>query len=175
MADLNPIARKFILHWGEMGARWGINRSVAQVCALLYLSERPLAAEEISESLSMARSTVSTSLRELQGWGIVRNVHLLGDRRDHYQSLQDVWEMFRLVLEERKRREVDPTLLVLRECVGESKQARRGEAEARRKLEKMLEFFETLTSFYDQVRQLPTPSLVRFARMGENVRRLVLG
>src|SRR6058998_1074084 len=119
MMELTPVMQKFILHWGEMGTRWGINRTVAQIHALLYLSRKPLHAEEIARTLSVARSNVSTSLRELQSWGIVRIVHVLGDRRDHFESLKDVWEMFRIILEERKRREIDPTLRVLQECVTE--------------------------------------------------------
>src|SRR5882724_10223575 len=111
-----------------MGARWGINRTVAQLHALLYLSPKPLHAEEIAETLGVARSNVSTSLRELQGWGIVRLVHVLGDRRDHFESLKDVWEMFRMVLDERKRREIDPTLAMLRECIAEAEQARKTDA-----------------------------------------------
>src|SRR6202140_1831592 len=110
---LSPVAQKFILHWGEMGTRWGINRTVAQVHALLFLSPQPLPADEISTTLAVARSNVSTCLRELQGWGIVRVVHVLGDRRAHFESLKDVWEIFRIVSEERKRREIDPTLRVL--------------------------------------------------------------
>src|SRR6267378_8066651 len=116
---LSPVAQRFILHWGEMGTRWGINRTVAQIHALLFLSPRPLNAEEIASTLGVARSNVSTSLRELQGWGIVRVTHLLGDRRDHFESLKDVWEMFRIIVDERKRREVDPTLELLRSCVGD--------------------------------------------------------
>src|SRR4029077_734317 len=107
---LTPVAQKFILHWGEMGTRWGINRTVAQVHALLFVAPKPLPADEISTTLAVARSNVSTSLRELQGWGIVRVVHVLGDRRDHFESIKDVWEIFRIVSEERKRREIDPTL-----------------------------------------------------------------
>src|SRR2546423_11615460 len=117
--QLAPVEEKFILHWGEMGTKWGINRTVAQVHALLYLAAKPLPADEISTTLSVARSNVSTSLRELQGWGIVRVVHVLGDRRDHFETLKDVWEIFRIVSEERKRREIDPTLRVLSECVQE--------------------------------------------------------
>src|SRR6201993_1563522 len=122
MASLAPISEKFILHWGEMGARWGINRTVAQIHALLYLSAKPLHAEEIVETLGVARSNVSTSLKELQGWGIVRMVHVMGDKRDHFESMKDVWEMFRAVLDERKRREIDPTLAMLRECIAEAEQ-----------------------------------------------------
>src|SRR5437660_896067 len=117
---LSPTVQHFVLHWGEMGTRWGINRTVAQIHALLYLSPRPLHAEEISESLSVARSNVSGSLKELQSWGIVKVVHVLGDRRDHFESMKDVWEMFRMVLDERKRREIDPTLSMLRGCIGEA-------------------------------------------------------
>src|SRR5712692_10282374 len=120
MPNLSPVAQKFILHWGEMGARWGVNRTVAQVHALLYLSPRPLTAEEIAAALSVARSNVSTSLRELQSWGVVKIVHVLGDRRDYFESMKDVWEMARIVLDGRKQREIDPTLAALRECVVEA-------------------------------------------------------
>src|SRR3954451_23419813 len=102
MNDLSPIAQKFVLHWGEMGTRWGINRTVAQIHALLFISPEPLPAETIADTLGIARSNVSTSLRELQNWGIVRIVHVLGDRRDHFQSLKDVFEMFRVIARERK-------------------------------------------------------------------------
>src|SRR5581483_11780826 len=118
---LTPTEQRFILHWGEMGTRWGINRTVAQVHALLFLSPKPLHAEEIASTLSVARSNVSTSLRELQGWGIVHVVHVLGDRRDHFESIKDVWEIFRIVAQERKRREIDPTLRVVQDCVSELK------------------------------------------------------
>src|SRR5687768_12764638 len=120
MKELSPVEQKFVLHWGEMGTRWGINRTVAQIHALLYISPRPLPAEDIAETLAVARSNVSTSLKELQGWGIVKLVHVLGDKRDHFESLKDVWEMFRRVLDERKRREIDPTLALLRDCIAEA-------------------------------------------------------
>src|SRR6266487_3557977 len=120
MPALTPIATRFILHWGEMGTRWGINRTVAQIHALLFISPKPLHAEEIAETLSVARSNVSNSLKELQGWGIVKLVHVLGDKRDHFESMKDVWEMFRVVLDERKRREIDPTLAMLRDCIGQA-------------------------------------------------------
>src|ERR1700726_904493 len=117
MANLTGMQKQYILHWGEMGTRWGINRTVAQIHALLYLSPRALPAEEIADTLSVARSNVSTSIRELETWGIVRAVHVLGDRREHYESMKDVWEMFRLVIEQRKRREIDPTREMLRRCL----------------------------------------------------------
>ena len=101
---LSVVQQKFILHWGEMGTRWGINRTVAQIHALLYVSPKPLNAEDIAEVLDIARSNVSTSLKDLQGWRIVKLVHVLGDKRDHFESMKDVWDMFRVVLDERKRR-----------------------------------------------------------------------
>src|ERR1700720_3283172 len=145
MTKLTAVAQKFILHWGEMGTRWGINRTVAQVHALLFISPEPVNAEEIAQTLSVARSNVSTSLRELQGWGIVRVVHVLGDRRDHFESVKDVWEIFRIVSEERKRREIDPTLHAIAECVREDKSNPQGDAYTREQLERMLEFLAAMT------------------------------
>src|SRR3954453_17357518 len=151
MDALSPVATKFILHWGEMGTRWGINRTVAQIHALLYLSPKPLNAEEIADALSVARSNVSTRRRELEGWGIIRVVHVLGDRRDHFESLKDVWELFRQVLDERKRREVDPTLTILRDCVIEAEKAGAKESYAKERLSDLLDFFETTTGWYQQI------------------------
>ena len=173
MEALSPVATKFILHWGEMATRWGINRTVAQIHALLFLSPRPLNAEEIAEALSVARSNVSTSLRELQGWGIIRVVHVLGDRRDHFESIQDVWELFRQVLDERKRREVDPTLTILRDCVIEAEKAGAGEKYAKERLGDLLEFFETTSLWYEQIRKMPTGAVIKFVKMGEKLRKLI--
>jgi len=173
MEALSPVATKFILHWGEMATRWGINRTVAQIHALLFLSPRPLNAEEIAEALSVARSNVSTSLRELQGWGIIRVVHVLGDRRDHFESLKDVWELFRQVLDERKRREVDPTLSILRDCMIEAEKAGAGEKYARERLGDLLDFFETTSSWYEQIRRMPTGAMIKFVKMGDKLRKLI--
>jgi DNA-binding transcriptional regulator GbsR (MarR family) len=156
---LTPVAQKFILHWGEMGTRWGINRTVAQVHALLFLSPRPVPADEISNTLAVARSNVSTSLRELQGWGIVRVVHVLGDRRDHFESIKDVWEIFRIVSEERKRREIDPTLHAIAECVQELKTSAPNDAYTRERLESMLEFLTAMTGLFDEILRMPTGAL----------------
>jgi DNA-binding transcriptional regulator GbsR (MarR family) len=156
---LSPVAQKFILHWGEMGTRWGINRTVAQVHALLFLSPVPMPADEISTTLAVARSNVSTCLRELQGWGIVRVVHVLGDRRDHFESLKDVWEIFRIVSEERKRREIDPTLRVLSECVAESKADAHGDPYTRERMESMLGFLTAMTGLFEEVMHMPTGAL----------------
>src|SRR5215212_2453822 len=166
--ELTPLMQKFILHWGEMGTRWGINRTVAQIHALLYLSPRPLHAEEIAETLSVARSNVSNSLRELQGWGIVRVAHVMGDRRDHFESLKDVWELFRVVLEERKRREFDPTLAMLRECVAETAKSKT-DAFTHQRLSELLGFFETTGAWFDQVRKLPTAALIKFLKLGDKL------
>jgi DNA-binding transcriptional regulator GbsR (MarR family) len=156
---LTPVAQKFILHWGEMGTKWGINRTVAQVHALLFLSPKPLPADEISTTLAVARSNVSTSLRELQGWGIARVVHVLGDRRDHFETTKDVWEIFRTVSEERKRREIDPTLRVLAECVQELKANTQSDAYTGERLESMLEFLTTMTGLFEEVLRMPVGAL----------------
>jgi DNA-binding transcriptional regulator GbsR (MarR family) len=169
--NLTPVMRKFILHWGEMGARWGINRTVAQIHALLYVTGQPLDAEAISQTLSVARSNVSNSLHELQTWGIVRVVHLMGDRRDRFESLQDVWELFRVIMDERKKRECDPTVKVLRECLDEARSSE--DALTADRLGKLTDFFETMTSWYMQMRPLPTPALRKFLKLGDRIVRLV--
>src|SRR5262245_12061850 len=143
MVKLDSIQQRFILHWGEMGTRWGINRTVAQIHALLFISPRPLHAEEIAETLNVARSNVSTSLKELQGWGIVKLVHVLGDRRDHFQSLKDVWELFRVVLDERKKREIDPTLTMLLASIEEAKEDKGTDPYTIERLRDLAEFFQT--------------------------------
>ena len=173
MPRLSPVTQKFILHWGEMGARWGINRTVAQVHALLYVSDRPLNAEDIVEALGVARSNVSTSLKELQGWGIVRIVHVMGDRRDHFESLADVWEMFQIVLDERKRREIDPTMKLLQECLAEIDADKAAGPQVKPRLQAMLSFFETMTSWYGQIRRLPQGAMIKFVKMGGKVGRML--
>ena len=173
MAELTQAQQKFILHWGEMGTRWGINRTVAQIHALLFLSPEPLNAEEIAKTLSVARSNVSNSLRELQGWGIVRVNHVLGDRRDHFESMKDVWEMFRVVLEERKRREIDPTLAMLRSSVADLEKERQAEPYTKQRLQEMLEFFESATSLYQEFQRMPSRALRGFLRAKGKTRKLV--
>ncbi|HSR50082.1 MAG TPA: MarR family transcriptional regulator [Acidobacteriota bacterium] len=174
MPKLTKTAEQFILHWGEMGTRWGINRTVAQIHALLYLSPEPLNAEDISKTLSVARSNVSTSLRELQSWGLVKIVHILGDRRDHFESMKDVWEMFQLILSERKRREIDPTLSVLRQCVKQAKEEDADDPVTRERLEHMLDFFETMTSLYKEFSTLPPSTLRGFAKLKGRMEKLLV-
>jgi DNA-binding transcriptional regulator GbsR (MarR family) len=173
MPKLSPVEERFILHWGEMGTKWGINRTVAQVHALLYLSSKPLPADEISSTLAVARSNVSTSLRDLQGWGIVRVVHVLGDRRDHFEATKDVWEIFRTVAEERKRREIDPTLRVLTECVQEVAKSAQEDAYTQERLEAMLELLRTLTGLFDEVLRMPVGALKGVGKLRGKVIRLL--
>jgi DNA-binding transcriptional regulator GbsR (MarR family) len=172
---LTPIQQKFILHWGEMGAKWGINRTVAQIHALLYLSDKPLNAEEIATTLGVARSNVSNSLRELQGWGIVKITHILGDRRDHFESMKDVWEMFRIIVDERKKREADPVLNMLRDAVAEAKKPGAADAHTRERLAEMLQFFDLMTGWVEQTRKLPTPAVIRMVKMGDKVAKMFGG
>ena len=171
--SLSPTAQKFVLHWGEMGTRWGVNRTVAQIHALLYLSERPLSADEIVETLGVARSNVSNSLKELQSWKLVRVSHVLGDRRDHFQALQDVWEIFRVILEERKRRENDPTLTVLRECAIEGEEDAGLDAATLARMQVVLEFLEMLSASFQDYQHLPPQTLQRFLKMGGKVARFL--
>jgi DNA-binding transcriptional regulator GbsR (MarR family) len=170
---LTSVEQRFVLHWGEMGTRWGINRTVAQVHALLYISPRPLHAEEIATTLAVARSNVSTSLRELQSWGIVHVIHVLGDRRDHCESLKDVWEMFRIVAEQRKRREIDPTLRILQECVGELENAGTDAKYTRERLQEMLGFLTPTTGLFEELIQLPTATLKGITRIRGKLRSVI--
>jgi DNA-binding transcriptional regulator GbsR (MarR family) len=171
---LSAVEQRFVLHWGEMGTRWGINRTVAQVHALLYLSAKPLHAEEIANTLAAARSNVSTSLRELQGWGIVRVLHVLGDRRDHFESVKDVWEIFRIVAQERKRREIDPTLRVLHECVDELKRSE-GSNHTRERLTEMLEFLTVTSGLFDELVHMPVTTMRGVSRLKGKLKLLLAG
>lgn len=170
---LSPVQEKFIVHWGEMGTRWGINRTIAQIHALLYISPQPMPAETISQVLSVARSNVSTSLRELQSWGIIRVQHILGDRRDHYECMKDVWEMCQVILDERKKREIDPTIALLKECLEEAKASRQKDPATERRLNELLSFFESMSSWYIQIRKLPKSATIKFIKMGPKIRKLI--
>ncbi len=170
---LTTVQQQFILHWGEMGSRWGINRTVAQVHALLHISERPVSADTIASALGVARSNVGASLRELQGWGIVRPVHILGDRRVHYESVTNVWELFRTIVDQRKRREIDPTLEMLRKAIDELEGSKSADRYTRERLKELLEFFDTMTELYEELRHLPPGALRSVARMRGKVRKLL--
>jgi DNA-binding transcriptional regulator GbsR (MarR family) len=167
-----PVER-FVVHWGEMGTTWGVNRSVAQIHALLYLSEVPLTAEDIAERLGMARSNVSTSLRELLGWSLIRRVHAMGDRRDYYEAEADMFEMVRRIALVRKAREIDPALAVLRSCAADAKGDAGVPVAVRKRLSAMLEFTETVDRSFGEIMRLPSPTLMALIRMGGTIARFV--
>lgn len=169
---LSPVASRFVLHWGEMGSRWGVNRTVSQIHALLYLSGRPMHAEEISEVLVVARSNVSNSLKELQNWNLVRVVHLMGDRRDHFETSSDVWELFRTVVRERKAREFDPTISVLRDCVAD-KAFSKEEPGAQIRIRETLAVMESLSSWGDEMLRLEPETLMKVMKLGSKIQKLL--
>lgn len=173
MVSLTPVMEKIILHWGEMGSSWGINRTVAQIYALLYLSPEPLTADEVSTILAIARSTVSTGLHELQSWGVVKVLHVLGDRRDHFTTMNDIWEIFRRILDERKRREIDPTLEVLQESVKEMEIQSVDQPLVEDRVNDMLDFFETVSVVYEQYEKIPTERLKDLFRMSNKLSSIV--
>jgi len=171
--ELTPVMTRFVLHWGEMGSRWGVNRTVAQIHALLFLSDKPLTAEDIADTLDIARSNVSTSLKELQNWGLARITHVMGDRRDHFDTSRDIWEIFRIVMEERRRREIDPTLSVLRDAVLDEASHRPQDAQALARIRMVLEFLETLTEWADEMQSLPPETSMKLMRLGVKIQRVL--
>lgn len=170
---LPPALERFIVHWGEMGESWGVNRSVAQIHALLYVSDKPLTAEDIAELLILARSNVSNSLRELASWTLVRRVQVLGDRRDYFEAEADMFEMVRRIALGRKSREIDPAIAVLKTCVGEAKDDARVSRGAKRRLAEMLNFTESVEKSFSEIMALPPSTLAKLIRMGGAVARLV--
>ncbi len=171
--QLSPAVEKYVLHWGEMGTRWGTNRTVAQIQALLYLSPEPLRADQICELLSVARSNVSTSIRELQSYGLVRMTHMLGDRRDYFESIHDVWELFRVIIEQRKQRELNPTLTMLKSCAEEVDKEKDTDPVTKERIRNMLDFVEHTSSWYEQIRDIPTTTLTKLMKLGNGITRLV--
>jgi DNA-binding transcriptional regulator GbsR (MarR family) len=157
---------RFIVHWGEMGEVWGVNRSVGQIHALLYSSEDPLTAEDIADRLKLARSNVSNSLRELVSWSLVRRVQVLGDRRDYYEAESDMLEMVRRIAAGRKAREIDPALSVLRACADEATRDSRISATVRRRFTAMLELTESIDRSFEDIMKLPAPVLAKLIRLG---------
>jgi DNA-binding transcriptional regulator GbsR (MarR family) len=170
---LPPAVERFVVAWGEMGEVWGVNRSVSQIHALLYLSDRPLTAEDIAERLRLARSNVSTSLRELLAWSLIRRVSVLGDRRDFYEAEADIFEMVRRIAANRKTREIDPAVSALRQCLAAADGDARVSTEAQRRLRTMLDFTESVSRGFDEVLRLPTPVLAKLIKMGGTIARFV--
>jgi DNA-binding transcriptional regulator GbsR (MarR family) len=170
---LSPAVEKYVLHWGEMGTRWGTNRTVAQVQALLYLSPKPLRADEIVDILSVARSNVSTSIRELQSYGLVRMTHVLGDRRDYFESLHDVWELFRVIIGQRKQREMNPTLSMLKKCAAEVETEDETDDVTKQRIRDMLTFMSATSDWYEQIQEVPTSTLKKLMKLGSGITRFV--
>ena len=170
--DLSPTLSRFVLHWGEMGTRWGVNRTVAQIHALLFISGRPMHAEEIADTLNVARSNVSNSIRELQGWELVKLVHLPGDRRDHFATSTHVWELLRTIVRERQKREIGPTITVLRELLADPAISKEP-AEAKLRMRETLELLETLTAWSDEMLKLDTDTLTKVLKLGARIKKLI--
>ena len=170
---LTPPMQKFVLHWGEMGTRWGMNRSVAQIHALLYLAEEPVSADVIARTLGIARSNVSNSLKELQNWDLVGIDNKLGDRRDHFVAKTDIWEMLSTIAEARKRREIDPTVALLKECVRDLACDKATPKGSRQRIEEMLAFTSELTGWFEQMQSLPSKTVLKLMRMGARVGKLI--
>ena len=164
--NISPAMQKYILHWGEMGTRWGVNRTVSQIHALLYLSPKPLSAEDITELLHVARSNVSTSIKELQSWGLISVEQVLGDRRDYFTAKGDTWEMLMQIIEERKKREIEPTLTLLRSCTLEMEDDEQTPKQVKQKISDMLKFVESLSDWFEQIKKLPKSTLITMLSMG---------
>ncbi len=160
------------MHFGEMGSRWGVNRTVGQIYALVFLSPKPLNADEIAETLGFSRSNVSVGIHELQSWRLVRMVHQIGDRRDYFESLKDVWEIFRVLVEEKRKREIDPTLTLLRDALME-KPANEDEVYGQQRITEMLELVELSTAWFDEVQRLPPETIESLMRLGSKVQKVL--
>ncbi len=169
---LLPVTEKFILHWGEMGSRWGVNRTVAQIHALLYIIGKPMAADDITDTLGVARSNVSNSLKELQGWGLISVVHIMGDRRDHFETSKDVWALARTIFAERKHREFDPTVAFLRDCMASSDLAKE-DKEAQKRIADTLQFMETISIWGDEMLSLNPDTLNKMMKLGAKIQKLI--
>ncbi len=169
---LNPVTERFILHWGEMGTKWGVNRTVAQIHALLYILGKPMNADEICETLNVARSNVSNSIKELQSLQLVHVTHILGDRRDYFATSDDVWTLFRTIVEQRQRREIEPTLAFLNELANSPEFAQENEA-VRQKITDTRDFIGTLTSWANEMLKLSTTTLARVLKLGASIQKFL--
>lgn len=177
-ADLRPVAltpavRRFVLHWGDMGATWGVNRSIAQIHALLFVSGRPLNADEIATSLQMARSNVSTSIRDLVDWGLVRRAPVMGDRRDFFEAEGDVWEMATKIVSIRKAREIDPAAEVLRSCLDEAQNDPATPPAAVARLGEVKALIDLLNEWYEQMNRVPKSQLLPLIKLGSKAVELL--
>jgi DNA-binding transcriptional regulator GbsR (MarR family) len=170
---LPEAVRQFVLEWGNLGERWGVNRSVSQIHALLYASQRPLAAEDIADTLGIARSNVSNSLRELSSWNLIRSVPVLGDRRTFYEAETDLWTLVSRIAAGRKARELDPAAAALRQCLELAREDRKLDPAVQLRLRDMLDFVERTSRWYDQMIALPRSKIALLMKMGGGIARLL--
>lgn len=170
--NVPPLTQSFVLHFGEMGSRWGINRTVGQIYALLFVSDRPLHADDIVEKLGMSRSNVSMGLKELQGWRLVRLSHLPRDRREYFSAPEDVWTIFQTLAEERQKREVEPTLSMLRVALLDAPESSE-ERHVQARMQQMYEVMELATGWFDELRKLSPQTLRRLMSLGATVQKLI--
>lgn len=170
--ELSPTIQNFIVHWGELGQRWGINRTVAQIQALLFISPEPLNADQISQTLSVARSTVSVGIRELNYWGIIKVVHTMGDRTDYYELIGDPWDMFRVIADRRVQNEVDPTVHLLNDVVNQLED-KPEDPHSKKRLEELLDVLETASRIYKEFQKVPTKTVKQIAKMSDIVGKVL--
>lgn len=171
--ELSPAIARFVLHWGDLGSQWGVNRSVAQIHALLFISDKALNAEQIAATLGLARSNVSNSIRELLSWKLIERAPLLGERRDHFTAESDIWEMATRIAKGRKEREIDPAEAALKLCNDEAARDPDISQQAREKLAGMLDFVTTMSRWHDEMLRVPKPALMRLIKMGSGVVKLI--
>ena len=169
---LKPVAQRFVLHWGEMSSKWGVNRTVAQIHALLFLAGKPLRSDEIAETLDVALPNVSTSIKELQNWNLIRVVHVVGDRRDHFQTSADVWDLFRTIVRERKERDFDPTIGVLQDCLASNDLSKEDEV-TQQQIRETLVLMESLSTWADQMLKLETATLMNVIKVGAKIQNML--
>ena len=169
---LPELNRQFVAHFGEMGSRWGINRTVGQLYALIYVSPRPLNADEMGEALEFSRSNVSMGLKELQAWRLVQLKHLPGDRREYFEAPSDAWEVFRTLAEERRRREIEPTLSMLRNALMEVPSTEEDRV-AQERMKSMHDLIELMTTWFDDVQRMDSQTLAKLMKMGSKVQKLI--
>jgi DNA-binding transcriptional regulator GbsR (MarR family) len=170
--NIPPLTQKFVMHFGEMGSRWGVNRTVGQIYALLFVASKPLNADEVGEALAFSRSNVSMGLKELQSWGLVKLIHQPNDRREYFQAPEDVWAIFRTLAAERRKREIDPTLSMLRDALMEQPSVAE-DIHAQARMRQMHEFIERMTDWLDDVQKMDSDTLVSLMKMGAKVQKLL--
>lgn len=170
--QLTKTKEQFILHWGEMGAKWGVNRSVSQIHALLFVVGKPMPAEEISQTLGLARSNVSNSIKELQNWQLINTIPVLGDRREHFSTSADAWELLRIITAERQRREIEPTVKFLQQLI-DSEEFEQEEPDTKQRIRQTHKLVYTLSRWMQQVMRLPTKTLVTILQLGAKIQKLL--